>query len=382
MNTSSLHMILVAAFLFAIVSLAADAQDNAGEPPPSAEIAETTTYTQEQLDQMLAPIALYPDSLLSLILMASTAPLEVVEAERWLQDPNNAALHGDQLATALQDESWAPSVKALVVFPDLIRMMDGNLQWTERLGDAFIGQQADVMNEIQRLRQLAVAAGALQSSSAQTVATHDDIVEIDPANPDVISVPIYNPAGVYGTWPYPDYPPDYLAPDYGGGGLLIDFGPGVFVVSDLFFFQDLDFRHHRIDIDDQRFQFLNGGRPSSRPGVWMFDPAHRHDVPHHAPELRGSGAGQVTVPASQRPFRGFGVEGNGGAAPRPHGEQPVQYECRRPSAPVFESHTNDFSGQAQSVRGRSSRSEMENPGVNRGSGNGANRSSGGGRGHR
>ena len=414
-------MIIVIVSLFAIVSFAVGAQDDPIDPDASPVLPETTAYTPEQLDQMLAPIALYPDPLVAQILMAATYPSEVVDAARWLQDPDNAALRGDQVAAALQAMSWDPSLKALIVFPDIVRMMDGNLQWTEQLGDAFIGQQAGVMDEIQRLRRQAIAAGTLQSSPSQTVTMQDGIVVIEPANPDVVNVPIYNPMNVYGTWPYPDYPPDYFTPDYVFGGSAIDYGVGVFIVRDLSIFHHLDFRHHRIDIDDHRFRFLNGGRPSIRSGIWTFDPAHRHEVPHHAPELRRSvGSGQVTVPASQRPFRGFGVgrEGNAPqvppavASPAPQQilhstpgtrsrsqdaplqmhersrsfdnviRQPVpQSQIQRPSAPVFESHTHGVEARTQSVRGQSSRSEMDSQ-KETGSFGGDNRTGGDGRGHR
>jgi hypothetical protein len=117
--------------------------------------------TAEQFDQLVAPIALYPDPLIAQILMAATYPLEVVEADRWLQIPANAALRGDALTAALQQLPWDPSIKSLVPFPQLLHMMDANLQWTEQLGDAFLAQQADVMDAVQRLRKRAQAAGAL-----------------------------------------------------------------------------------------------------------------------------------------------------------------------------------------------------------------------------
>ena len=122
------------------------------------------TYAAPQLDQLLAPIALYPDPLLAQILMAATYPLEVVEAARWVQDPNNARLRGDQLDAALQPQDWDPSVKSLVPFPQILQMMNSKLDWTQALGNAFLAQQADVMDSVQRLRAQAQAAGTLQSS--------------------------------------------------------------------------------------------------------------------------------------------------------------------------------------------------------------------------
>jgi hypothetical protein len=177
----------------------------AQEPSASA----TSPLTAAQLDQLVAPIALYPDPVIAQIVMAATYPLEVVEADRWLQGPGIATLKGEQLTAALQSQPWDPSVKSLTFFPQLLHMMDSNLHWTEQLGDAFLAQQADIMDTIQRLRQRAQSAGALASTLQQTILTEDQEMAIEPVNPDVIYVPVYNPWCVYGVWPYPDYPPLY-----------------------------------------------------------------------------------------------------------------------------------------------------------------------------
>ena len=144
---------------------------SSGALPQPAPAPGASALTAEQLDQLVAPIALYPDPLIAQILMAATYPLEVVEADRWLRIPANAALKGDALTAALQQQPWDPSVKSLVPFPQLLRMMDSNLHWTEQLGDAFLAQQADVMDAVQRLRQRAQAAGSLASTPQQTVST-------------------------------------------------------------------------------------------------------------------------------------------------------------------------------------------------------------------
>src|SRR5215472_6312262 len=144
------------------------AEAPAAEAPPATPPSTPAPILQaEQLDQLLAPIALYPDPLLAQILMAATYPLEIVKANRWFRDPRHAALSGDELAAALESESWDPSVKALVNVPQILMMMDANLDWTEKLGDAFVGQQADVMDAIQRLRHQAAAAGTLWSNAQQ-----------------------------------------------------------------------------------------------------------------------------------------------------------------------------------------------------------------------
>jgi len=168
-------------FRFIIIAIFLSQVPLAGaqEMPPQA----APVYSEEQLDQMLAPIALYPDPLVAQILMAATYPLEVVEAERWLQDTQNAGLRGDQLAAALEQQPWDPSVKSLVPFPQIIRMMDQNLQWTEQLGDAFLAEQPQIMDSIQKLREQALAAGTLQSTPQQIVSTQDQTILIEPANP-------------------------------------------------------------------------------------------------------------------------------------------------------------------------------------------------------
>jgi hypothetical protein len=233
---------------------------------------------------MLAPIALYPDHLVTQILMAATYPLDVVEAARWLRKPENAALKGDQLEAVLVEQPWDPSVKALILFPDIIKMMDANLQWVGNLGDAFIGQQAEVMDEIQRLRQRALAAGTLESTPSQTVTVQDSIITIEPARPEVIYVPIYDPTYVYGRWPYPDYPPYYFTPYYYPGTSVIHFGTAIHITKNIFFFHHSDFRHRRIHLDDHRFQYLNRGRPSHKPGIWTHNRAHRRNVPQRGPD--------------------------------------------------------------------------------------------------
>src|ERR1700752_3997626 len=195
-------------------------------PPTTPPPASAPILRAEQLDQLLAPIALYSDALLAQILMAATYPLEIVKADRWLQDPAHANLQGDQLAAATEAEAWDPSVKSLVPFPRILRMMDGALDWTEELGNAVMAQQGDVMDSIQRLRHQAAAAGTLWSNAEQQVTTERQGIVIEPANPELIYPPVYSPA-VYGPWPYPDYPPlDISPPDDYGIGFPLPFGIG------------------------------------------------------------------------------------------------------------------------------------------------------------
>ena len=170
----------------------------------------TAVFKQEELDQILAPIALYPDALVSQVLIASTYPLEVVQADRFAKQ--NASLKGDPLTKALEGQSWDPSVKSLVNFPQVLTMMSEKLDWTQKLGDAFLAQQKTVMDTIQSLRAKAQAAGNLKTTKEQTVIVEQKIIRIEPASPQVIYVPAYNPTVVYGAWPYPAYPPYYYYP--------------------------------------------------------------------------------------------------------------------------------------------------------------------------
>ena len=162
-------------------------------------------FKQEELDQLVAPIALYPDSLLTQILMASTYPLEVVQADRWAKQ--NKDVKGDALAKGLEAQPWDPSVKSLVNFPQVLAMMGEKLDWTQKLGDAFLAQQKDVMGSVQKLRAKAQASGNLKTTKEQVVKVEQETIIIEPASPQVIYVPAYNPTVVYGAWAYPAYPP-------------------------------------------------------------------------------------------------------------------------------------------------------------------------------
>ena len=186
----------------------------------------------EELDQLVAPIALYPDPLLAEVLMASAYPLDIVQADRWLRSHKN--LKGDQLKAALAKEDWDDSIKSLAATPDVLAMMSEKLDWTEKLGDAVVDQQPDVMDAIQRLRAKAQANNKLTSTKQQTVKVDQvqgrQVIAIQPTDPDTVYVPYYDPAVVYGAWPYPDYPPYYWPPPpYVGYGLLaggLAFGAG------------------------------------------------------------------------------------------------------------------------------------------------------------
>ena len=257
-------------------SPAAAPQAEAPAPSPAAEIL--SMFKAEQVDQLLAPIALYPDALLAQILMAATYPLEIVKADRWLQDPAHANLQGDQLAAAIEAEPWDPSVKSLVPFPRILQMMDGALDWMEQLGNAVMAQQGDVMDAIQRLRHQAAASGTLWSNAEQRVTTERQGIVIEPANPEFIYPPVYSPA-VYGPWPYPDYPPLEISPDdYGVGFPVpfgIGFGVGFAVVQPLWRWCAFDWGQRRFQLDVEKFNILNHHRAGVGTDTWRHDLGRR-----------------------------------------------------------------------------------------------------------
>ncbi len=211
---------LVAA-LVALSVTAVTSYSRAQEPPPGEQ--QAPGLPPEQLDSLVAPIALYPDPLLGQVLVASTYPLEIVEAARWLKQ--NPGLQGEALTDAARAQSWDPSVQALVVFPDVLNRLDENLRWTTDLGNAFLDQQQGVMDAVQRMRQQAQQRGALADNQAETVTTTTGdtgqaIIDIEPTNAEVIYVPSYDPAVIWGPAYYP-YPVLYYPP---GGAIVFGYG--------------------------------------------------------------------------------------------------------------------------------------------------------------
>ena len=345
-------------------------------------------YTQAQLDQMLAPIALYPDALLAQILMASTYPLDVVQAGRWLQNPQNAALQGTQLEAVLGQQTWDPSVKSLVPFPQIIKMMDTNLQWTEKLGDAFLASEPLVMDSVQRLRRQAQASGTLGSTPQQIVSTQGQTIIIQPANPQVVYVPYYDPTVVYGEWLYPAYPPVYFPAPIGFayGDEFIGFGIGIGIIAPFWGWEEWDWHHHRINIDDSRFRRINNGRAPIASGEWRHDTTHRGGVPYHSAATRGQF--QNNAAGANRSYRGYNTETIAPQvyhqqiarpqqavrqnAVRPNIERSIR-PIERPSAPVFESISSGSEARSHAERGAASRSVAAPQNSNRGGGGNENR---------
>ena len=258
--------------------------------PPWIFAQQTTVpakFKQEELDQLLAPIALYPDSVLGQVLIASTYPLEIVQADRWAKA--NKDLKGDSLTAALEKQHWDPSVKSLVNFPQVLSMMSEKLEWTQKLGDAFLAQQKEVMDTVQKLRFNAKEAGNLKTTKEQKVIVQEKVIIIEPASPQVIYVPTYNPVVVYGVWPYPAYPPYYYyPPGYVATTAAFSFAAGVAVGAAWgYAWSNCNWHGGSVNYNyNQNINInnnINRDKYSQRPGqggsgTWQHDPDHRKGV--------------------------------------------------------------------------------------------------------
>jgi Spy/CpxP family protein refolding chaperone len=262
-------------------------------PGVTAQQTDTAAvFKPEELEQILAPIALHPDSLVTQILMAATYPLEVVQAERWIKQ--NASLKGEALTAALEKQEWDPSVKSLVNFPQVVTMMSEQLEWTQKVGDAFLADQKQVLDTIQSLRAKAQASGNLQTTKEQTIIVEEKIIKIEPANPQVVYVPTYNPTVVYGAWPYPAYPPyAYYPPGYVASSAMM-FGAGMAMGAAWgYAWGNSNWNGGEVDIDVDRNTNINTninrdqakqklqerGQGNQRgQGKWQHNPEHRKGV--------------------------------------------------------------------------------------------------------
>jgi len=291
---------------------------------------ESKTFKQEELDQMLAPIALYPDDLLTQILMASTYPLEIVQAARWTKQNKN--LKGDKLTETLEKEDWDPSVKSLVNFPDVLDQMNEKLEWTQKLGDAFLAQEKQVMDTIQKLRKKAQEAGNLKDNAQQKVVVEQETIVIQSAQPEVIYVPSYNPAVVYGAWWWPAFPPPppffpffpYATPyAYGamafGAGLALGAAWGYAWGHANWHGGDVNINANRntninnnINRDKYKNDMKNKGLGEGGQGKWKHDSSHRKGVSYRDQQTGQKFNKASTREASQArdSFRGRGDQGS------------------------------------------------------------------------
>src|SRR6516225_9607349 len=316
------------------------AQPNPAPAPPAAaqplEQPSASPFTPEELNQ---------------ILTAATYPLEIVLAARWVADPKNAALKGDALVKALEGQSWDASVKSLVPFPSVLKMMSDKLDWTQKLGDAFLSQEADCLAAVQSLRRKAAAAGTLKSTPQQNVTvapraaaaapglqgppagepitmapvTEDQTISIAPADPQVVYVPSYDPATAYGAWPYPSYPPYAFPPPPGYGlatGLAtgLAFGAGVAIAGSLWGWGSPNWSGGNVSINANRFNSINANRTAITGNTWQHNAAHRQGVAYRDAATRQRFGREPAGAAARRDYRGFEGRGGGAGAGRGGGQ--------------------------------------------------------------
>lgn len=305
------------------VALAQETQSGApaGEAEPSADASaadtssdagqDETLLSEAELEQLVAPIALYPDPLLANVMIASTYPLEVVQADRWYQ--KNKDLKGDALQEALAGQNWDDSIKSLVAVPDAVEMMNKDLDWTQKLGDAVLAQQSDVMDAVQNLRALAKENGKLESNPQQTVTVTQtviqngssdggqtsaqsapqsrDVIAIQPTNPETVYVPYYEPSVVYGSWPYPNYEPYYFPPPPGyafgsalATGLVWSAG---FAIGNAIWGDDLNWGRHDINVNvDRNISGNTINRNNVNVQKWEHNSEHRRGVQYNNTDVR------------------------------------------------------------------------------------------------
>jgi len=283
-------------------------------PAPVQQAPGADAFSVEQLDALLAPVALYPDQLLTQLLIAATFPLQIVEASRWLDDPAHKDLKGEALTKALEPLSWDPSVKSLVPFPQVLSQLNNNLEWTQQLGYAFANQQKETLDSVQRLRRQAQGQGHLQSTPQLAVRSEpapsgaaQQTIVIEPADPAVVYVPSYNPAVVYGAWPYPSYPPVVAAPAPGyvvGTALAsgLAFGAGVAITSSLWGWSSPNWNHGDVNINANRWNNINVNRQRAVSNTWSPTLNRAGGRP---PALQHPPAGPVG-----RPVRNAGLPAN------------------------------------------------------------------------
>ncbi len=253
--------------------------------------AEDATFTEAELDQMMAPIALYPDSLLAQILMAATYPADVAEAVTWSK--NNPGKEGDTAVEAVQDKSWDPSVMSLVAFPQVMTMMGEQPDWVQDVGDAFLADSDAVMDTVQKLRSKAKEEGNLETTEQQKViveepSSSETVIIIEPADPQVVYVPSYNPTVIYGSWWWPHYTPWYYRPvGYGFGSAVvrgIGFGIGVGITNALWGGCSWGRGHGSVDINVNKYNNINVNRNrldiNKKNTSWNHNSNNRRGVPY------------------------------------------------------------------------------------------------------
>jgi hypothetical protein len=287
----------------------------AGQAKPSGK-----TFSQQDLDELMAPIALYPDALLAQVLMASTYPLEVVEAARWQKA--NSTLKDKALEEALEKQAWDPSVKSLATVPQVLTMMNEKLDWTQKLGDAFLAQQEDLLKTAQSLRKKAEEAGNLKSSKEMVVKKETEnsvqVIKIEQPDPQTVYVPTYNPATVYGSWWYSYPPPYYYYPPGYAYGAGLAFATGVFVGAAIW--GNVGWGNNNVNINVNKYNNFNKTNISN--GNFNHNAEHRKGAAYRDSGTRRSTTRAATrrrpiaraVPRESRAGRGEMAQQRGGDA--------------------------------------------------------------------
>ncbi len=349
-------------------------------------------FKQEELDQLVAPIALYPDALVSQILMASTYPLEIVQADRFAQQNKN--LQGNALTAALEKQNWDPSVKSLVNFPQVLSMMSEKLDWTQKLGDAFLDQQKEVLDRIQTLRAKAQSTGNLKSTTEQKVIVEEQVIRIEPASPQVIYVPTYDPAVVYGPWPYPAYPPYYYyPPGYAAATAAFSFAAGVAVGAAWgYAWGNCNWHGGDVNVNVNQNANINnninrekykqelqqkGQADRNGQGKWQHDASHRQGVSYRdqATAQKYNRGASAEAAKSREAFRGRAEQGrqdlSGGAAQQFGGQG--QREAGQQRGGAFQGIDQGRNARSASERGQFSRQSEPGFGGSQGAGRVAER---------
>ena len=414
------HRLSMIVLALTVAWVAPVAGQSAGADSAAASQAQNPAapvFSAQEIDAMVAPIALYPDALLSQVLMAATYPLEIVQAARWSKSSGNTG--GDAALAKVSDQTWDPSVQSLVAFPQVLTMMSDQLDWTQKLGDAFLAQQGDVMDSVQRLRSQAQKAGNLASNTQQNVSTQGQTIIIEPAQPNVVYVPAYNPTVVYGTWAYPSYPPVYypgVMSWYPGQAMVngLMWGAGVAAAGAIF--GGFNWNNRDVNINVNNFNRINRNNFYSGQGNsnWRHNPQHRGAVAYRdngsrqryssrdasavsaRNEMRGHApAARSAVGGGNTPVRNAANAGNAparaaAAAPARNLEQnrpaPQREALQNRAAQAPVARGDAFKGVdagRQSIdRGRASVAAASRPNVGHGGGGGRmGGGGGGGRGH-
>jgi len=348
---------------------------------PAQQAPEQAPIRPEEVEALVAPIALYPDSLLSQVLMASTYPLEVVQAARWVKA--NPGTKGDAAVKAVENQTWDVSVKSLVAFPQILEPMSDKLDWTQQLGDAFLADQKAVLDAVQRLRLRAQAAGNLASNEQQKViveapAPQQTVIRIEPASPQVIYVPAYNPVVVYGTWGYPAYPPYYWPPSpvyYPGGALASGFAWGVGFAAAGAIFGSCNWGRSSVDIDINRVTNIDRNFNVNNVNVnrWEHNATHRKGVSYRDTATREKYGREVPGADKRQDFRGRDGVGDraasaAGGADRVAGDRrpagagtPSRAPTREANAGAFQGVGSGTASTRDADRGRASTQRVSAP---------------------